>query len=249
MAAKILSHNCQGLGSNEKRIDVFNYLKTKCCQVYCLQDTHFIKKTEKFIRAQWGYDCLFSSGTSNSRGVAILFYKDIDFTVHGHKSCPEGNYIVADLTVEGNRITLINSYGPNSDSPDFFDNLFSIAMSFKNDKIIWCGDFNVVQDPILDCCNYIHMNNKKAHEKILLIKDSHSLLDPFREHNPLLRRYTWRKKNPVKQARLDYFLISENLLASINTCIVDASYRSDHSMIVLELQFVQFITGKTFMET
>lgn len=28
----------------------------------------------------------------------------------------------------------------------------------------------------------------------------------FRENNPTLRRYTWRKGNPVKQGRLDFFL-------------------------------------------
>ena len=120
MEAKILSVNCQGLGSNEKRLDIFNYLKSKSCQIYCLQDTHFTSQTEKFIKAQWGYDCIFSSGTSNSRGVAILFHRNFEYTIHRHILCPEGNYIVADLTVENNRITLINIYGPNNDSPEFF---------------------------------------------------------------------------------------------------------------------------------
>ena len=44
--------NCQGLGGLSKRKDVFNYLKQKKYSIYCLQDTHFTHKEEKYIRAQ-----------------------------------------------------------------------------------------------------------------------------------------------------------------------------------------------------
>jgi exonuclease III len=45
-SVKILSVNCQGLGNIVKRTDVFNYLKKKQCNIYCLQDTHFNKYTK-----------------------------------------------------------------------------------------------------------------------------------------------------------------------------------------------------------
>ena len=61
---------------------------------------------------------------------------------------------------------------------------------------------------------------------------------------PSLRRYTWRKKSPIKQAWLDYFLISQDLLASVNKSSIEGSYRSDHSMIILDISFVQFQKGK-----
>ena len=242
--AKILSVNCQGLGSQGKRIDVFNFLKEKNCNVYCLQDTHFTKQSEKFIRAQWGHDCLFSFGTSNSRGVAILFSRNTDYKIHRHTSCPNGNYIIADLTIENHKLTLINIYGPNEDVPNYFQNIIDQAQFFQNDKIIWCGDFNVIQNPELDCYNYVSMNNKKSHEKISLIKDTFNLVDPYREHQPTSKRYTWRRKNPLKQARLDYFLITDNLLPSVENVSIEPSYRSDHSMVLLELKFSQFIKGK-----
>ena len=41
---QIVSYNCQGLNSVEKRRDVFNYLKSKNGNIYCLQDTHFTDK-------------------------------------------------------------------------------------------------------------------------------------------------------------------------------------------------------------
>lgn len=94
MAIKILSANCQGLGSTEKRLDVLNYLTERKCDIYCLQDTHTTKASERLFRSQWDNECLFSSGTSNSRGVAILFRKNLDFSINNHISDPEGNFMM-----------------------------------------------------------------------------------------------------------------------------------------------------------
>ena len=244
MALKILSVNCQGLGSMEKRLDVFNYLKQKQCQIYCLQDTHTTKMSENFFRSQWNSECLFSSGKSNARGVAILFSKNLEYEIHSHISDPEGNYLIADISVEQNRFTLVNLYGPNQDTPSFFDTILNKVTTIGNTNLIICGDFNTVQNAQLDYFNYKHINNKKAHEKILEIKETHSLYDPYRESHPSQRRYTWRKKTPLKQARLDYFLITDSLLPFINKTLIEESYRSDHSIIILDISFVKFQKGK-----
>ena len=99
-------------------------------------------------------------------------------------------------------------------------------------------------DPVLDYDNYKNINNKKARQKLLDIIEEKHLLDPFRELHPDCRRYTWRKNNPRKQARLDFFLISENLLPSVKTSDIDFGYRSDHSFPKLVLKFNEFKHGK-----
>ena len=244
MSVKILSANCQGIGSLEKRLDVLNYLKDRKCDIYCLQDTHTTKSSERLFRSQWNSDCIFSSDTSNSRGVSILFRQNLAYRIHEHISDPEGNYLICDLAVEENRFTLINLYGPNKDTPNFFDNIINIAERIGNASFIICGDFNTVQNEKLDYFNYKTINNKKSHEKILQIKENYCLVDPFREMYPSLKRYTWRKKSPIQQARLDYFLVSQDLLTSVNKCSIEGSYRSDHSMITLDISFVHFQKGK-----
>ena len=118
-----------------------------------------------------------------------------------------------------------------------------IADTFNNSDKIICGDFNLVQDPILDYSNYKYINNKKAREKVLEIKATYYLTDPYREYYPSTRRYTWRKG--LQQSRLDFFLISERLLSSINTCHIESSYRSDHSMVILKCNFNHFVKGKS----
>ena len=248
MEFKILSANCQGMGGNEKKLDVFNYLKAKNCDIYCLQDIHSTQHTEKFIQTQWGNNnCIFSSANSYKRGVAILFNKNLDFTLHKQVTDPEGNYIIIDITVDNHRFNLINLYGPNNDSASFFNNIMSKAEGINSrNPYILCGDFNVVQDYNLDTFNYKNENNKKAHNTILEIKHDFNLIDPFRENNPLLKRYTWRKKGskPLQMSRLDYFLLSESLHCSVNKCLIEPSYRSDHSMIILKMSFTNFIPGR-----
>ena len=72
---RILSYNCRGLNDFKKRNDVFNYLKNLNANAYCLQDCHFTPSIEKQVSMQWDGECYFSHGTSNSRGVCILFKK------------------------------------------------------------------------------------------------------------------------------------------------------------------------------
>ena len=74
--------------------------------------------------------------------------------------------------------------------------------------------------------------------------NANNLIDIFRLCHPNDKRYTWRRKNPIKQARLDYFLISNSMFDLINTCNIKPGYISDHSIIQLEIEFSKFQIGK-----
>ena len=69
-------------------------------------------------------------------------------------------------------------------------------------------------------------------------------MDPFRELFPDLQRYTCRKKTPFKQARLYFFIFSDYMLTNLVNCKIETSYHSDHSMVILELEFIPFVHGK-----
>ena len=45
--------------------------------------------------------------------------------------------------------------------------------------------------------------------------NDNNLFDTFRELHPSLKRYTCRRKNPLKQSRLDFFLVTENTINSV----------------------------------
>ena len=241
---KISSTNCRGLGDYAKRKDVFNYLRDKKFGIYCLQDTHFTTALEPYVRAEWGGEVYFNSFTSNSRGVCILFSNFIEYKVCKAKVDQNGNMLILDLEVEGKQLTLVNIYGPNEDSPDFFFKVQEIIEEFDNQNVIICGDFNLVQNQELDTFNYINVNNPNAKDIVLNLKDEMNLVDPFRILYENSKQYTWRKRNPVKQARLDFFLLYESLMTSVKDITFLPSYRSDHSSVVLSLQINEFRKGK-----
>ena len=172
--------------------------------------------------------------------------KNVEYTIHKQTIDIGGNYIVLDITVCNQRPTLINIYGPNNDDPVFFQNIANLIDITNNDKYILCGDYNCILDPILDSYNYKHVNNPKARDKVIEMININNMIDPFRENFPKLKRYTWRKKNPLKQARLDYFLISENIMQYVKSSKIEMGYRSDHSIVTLMLTFDGFKHGKSY---
>lgn len=149
-----------------------------------------------------------------------------------------------DVVIENHKLTLISLYGPNTDSPDFYEQISTIIDDFGNSSYIICGDFNLVLNPEIDCFNYVNINNPKARKTVLQLIENKNMVDCFREHNPDIKRFTWRKKKPLKQARLDFFLISDNLLPSLNKSNIESSYRSDHSITTLQLTFNDFQRGR-----
>ena len=84
--------------------------------------------------------------------------------------------------------------------------------------LLICGDFNLVLDPNKDSYNYSNVTNPHARTKVLQIMSELDLIDIFRELNPEKRRFTWRRKNPIKQARLDYFLTSRSMTDLTGSC-------------------------------
>ena len=110
--------------------------------------------------------------------------------------------------------------------------------------MIVVGDFNLVIDPAKDYYNYLHVNNPKAREAVLDQMNICNLADVYRDFHPDQKRYTWRKTHPLKQARLDFILISQSLVQKVQNCDILSSYKSDHSPVLLNLKCNDFKHGK-----
>ena len=113
-----------------------------------------------------------------------------------------------------------------------------------NEYYILLGDFNLALRPDIDTVNYMSINNPRAREKLLEIMEDLKLIDYFRVLNPDGRIYTWHKKTPLKRGRLDYILISESLSNCVETYSIKPGYRSDHSIVIIELKFNSFNRGR-----
>jgi len=76
-----------------------------------------------------------------------------------------------------------------------------------------------------------------AHNQVETMMQNLDLVDFWREINPELKRYTWRRGTPFQQSRLDYFLVTDAVSRYVTDADIKPGYRTDHSIITLTLQF------------
>ena len=94
-------------------------------------------------------------GSSNSRGVAILFRKGFGCKIIKKIIDPSGRYIRIQAQINDENYFLVNVYGPNNDNQavQFSDHLIDLlrkeGLTYE-DKIIIGGDFNCPINPLLD---------------------------------------------------------------------------------------------------
>ena len=98
----------------------------------------------------------------------------------------------------------------------------------------------------MDTKNYKHENNIKSRSEVLKMKQELELVDPWRENNPNSKRFTWRCRNPVRMGRLDLFLTSNDIYTLSEKCSIEPGYRTDHSIITLNLNLNKERRGKGF---
>ena len=191
----IFSQNCQGLANPQKRRAVFRHVSLKKYNIICLQDVHIQRLQESYIKAEWGYYIYFSCFNNSSRGVMVLLNNNFKHKVERVNSDVNGNYIILDINIEGQKFTLVNLYGPNDDKPKFYKEIRQKCNAFQNDKTIICGDWNLVINRDLDTNNYLHINNPRARQEVLNMIDEEDFVDIYRVWNGNKREFTWLEKS------------------------------------------------------
>ena len=144
------------------------------------------------ITSKWGYKAFFNSSASNKKGLAILINNNFQFTFVKLIVDDKGNYMILQLRMNDQTITLINLHSPNNDDPAFHDRVRRAIKSIRSQELILAGDWNFVLYPELDSQNCKHTNNPKCREKVLDLTKEFSLVDILRELNGQCKRFTWR---------------------------------------------------------
>ena len=117
------------------------------------------------------------------------------------------------MLIDNNPVKLVNYYAPNvgSDQLKVLDELahiFNQLQISENTTFIWCG--------ISICFFYVNLDadggspklKVKSLSKLLSMMSENDLCDVYRIRNPEAKRFTWRRKSPFKQRKLDIFLVS-----------------------------------------
>ena len=237
MDLKICSLNVRGLGDNQKRREIFNWLRSKALSIYFLQEVHCSENVTSIWSAEWGYKTLFSSFSSAKRGVAILFNNSFDFKIQKTYADLNGRFIICDIETEEKYITLANVYAPNDDEPIFFHDFFNHLVDFQCEDLIIGGDFNLVLDLEKDKRGGLAKTHSKSIKVLHDFIAELDLIDAWRVLNPDKLRYTWRQKKPEIHCRLDFFLVSQSLMSRVTCADISTGYKTDHSMVTINTAF------------
>ena len=144
---KLVSLNVKGISNFHKRKTIYTWCRKKNADFSFLQETHSKEEVETQWKNEWGAEIIMSHGCSNSRGVAILIKKGVDYTPHSKIIDPLGRYIILKAEIKDKIYVLINIYAPNKDK-DSFKFFADLLAKLKNENLdeeensIVRGDFN-----------------------------------------------------------------------------------------------------------
>ena len=262
MVLKIIAWNINGIRSMNKKNDLFNLIETEKPNIICFGETKiscpFIEIEEDLRKKIKGYKyrfwspCLTRGGYS---GTAIFSKKKPIKTTYGinvEELDQEGRVI----TLEFEKYYLVHVYTPNSgqglnrleyrvkkwdvEFRKFIKNLN------KTKPTILCGDLNVahkeidIHNPKGNLKNSgFTIEERESFDKLL---SECNLIDSYRELNKNKVEYSFwtylhqaRKKN--KGWRIDYFLVSKNLLNLVKKSkILTNIMGSDHAPVMLKIK-------------
>ena len=241
--------------------NILNYIKKSKPDVLFIQEIKTEEKNFPFSEFKnLGYES-HVLGQKSYNGVALLSKISMnkvnkEFFIDKKK---QSRVIAADIKSKSKIITLINIYVPNGNptgtekyeyKKDWY-NYFIKKVKKKldeNKNIIIGGDFNVIPEEI-DVYNYKKYEND-ALFKLEIRKKFRELInlgfeDIYRNINKNKIEYTfwdymagsWQKNNGM---RIDHFLVSNNLLDSVNEVSINLKPRSnikpsDHTPIELDI--------------
>ena len=211
-----------------------------------LQEVHCSENTIDLWACEWGYKTLFSCCASNKAGVSILFNNTFNLQIIKVFIDPNSRFIICDIEANSKLLTLGNIFTLNEDDPNFFRAFFDHLSSFHCEEIIIWGDFNLVLDLEKDKIGGLTKTHKNALKVIQDFSESLDMSDVWRILNQEVKRYTWRQRQPDMHYRLDFFLVSQSCICNITQADIIPGFKTDHSMITLDLSLHSNPRGKGF---
>ena len=166
---------------------------------------------------------LYSNSTQRSRGVAILIKKGSGIQKIKEMRDMEENMLLLDVKFRDIPCIIGAVYGPNEDNAkDFYKNLTAKLNRHRDRVIVLGGDWNTTVDTTnkdnIDKGKDKKPPNIKNAGMLAKLRKDFGLVDPWREQNPGRREYTYKPwQSNQTSSRIDFFLISDSLMAGIDS--------------------------------
>lgn len=85
----------------------------------------------------WGISVFLILSVQIHEGLLGVFNNNFELKLHKEKKGSDSNLLALDLSIDDNRVTMINIYGPNTDCPDFFEKVRECFLDFDNDYLFF----------------------------------------------------------------------------------------------------------------
>lgn len=212
---QLVSVNARGLNTDEKRLKLYEWLRDTGVDIALIQETHYVEKNILKYDSRWfGKSVHGFSDSCLSKGVSILFKKDIPLSIFDSHRSIDGRKLLVNLKYEEITFSIVNVYAPNYDQQrlEFFKRLksFIFKYSVNIENVAVCGDFN---------CN-IENTSDKSSEYLKHALKSLEMYDAWRHKHNTLNGYTWCNGEDIPSSRIDYVFISKNFVFDFENIII-----------------------------
>lgn len=165
----------------------------------------------------------------------FLSTKTIPYEHHNVISDTNGRYVIISGKLFNANVALANIYAPNSDDVGFFKHFFSSLPDLGSYSLILGGDFKCWLDPVLDWSSSNPGIMSKSAVLIRFFILEYSVSDVWRYLYPNRREYLFFPNVHHTFSWIDYFLIDNQILPSVCSCVYQSIVVSDHATVTLSL--------------
>lgn len=252
----LLSLNVNGLTGERKRNAFFHQMiNSSNLAIIAGQESHHVSDREAQRWASggagkgmpWAGQHFWNGGeergASRSCGVFVLIKANAEVSnARAGYSDAAGRLLRVDFVYGGQQISLLNVYAPAtaSERVPFFDTEIDKALEGAPGAVIVCGDFNCIVQEV-DHNSTGPAGNSNSHftgrDKLQRVMLVHQLYDGWREmHGATERMYTHTGTNGLSRARLDRWLVADDLRTWVHrTDRLDTTV-GDHAGVTLTLR-------------
>ena len=168
-------------------------------------------------------------------------------------SCPmtdmEGREVSCDVKEGEHEFRLVNLYGPNNDTPTFYDTRINKQYE-QSEKVVFVGDFNAVMCHELDRrAENTQPINPRTTEKLNQLCETLQLQDVWRVRNPEKKRYSWYRRKDrasIQASRIDYALTSISVSNAVHDTFYMNGLMTDHSAFFIGIDLMPIERGPSF---
>jgi exodeoxyribonuclease-3 len=252
---KIISYNVNGIRAAITK-GFIEWLQSANPDVICLQEIKATEEqipTEEITAAGYPYQYYFSAQKKGYSGVAVLCKTEPKNVVFG-TGLESMDFEGRNLRVDYDNLSVMSMYLPSGTNNDrlgykfkYMDDIQEYIVNLRKEipHLVICGDYNI-------CHEAIDIHNPKGNEKTSgFLPEERSwldgfmktgMVDTFRHLNKEPHNYTWwsyraNARNNNKGWRIDYCLVTEELIGNIKRALIlPEAKHSDHCPVLVEIE-------------